>query len=258
MKTNLKVFSQADIVERYETASLQNVEVVILLRYFQRISNMRILDIGCGAGRTAFFLRQLTPDYLGIDYSERMIAACRKKYPEQNFAVCSYTDMASIPDGSYDVVFFAFNGIDYVEHVDRLRGIGEINRVLRENGLFVFSTHNRNFRNARTRPRLVLYLNPVRFIRYFWGYLSAWRNHLRNRRLEQSQEEYAVINDQAHQWSLLTYYIDRFKQSQQLAGLGFKTIGVFDENGNLYDQQADDSGACYLYYVAEKCGELRA
>ena len=48
-----------------------------------------------------------------------------------------------LKDNSFDVVIFSFNGIDYIyPYIKRLAALKEIRRVLKTNGLFIFSSHN--------------------------------------------------------------------------------------------------------------------
>ncbi|MBF0188289.1 MAG: methyltransferase domain-containing protein, partial [Magnetococcales bacterium] len=51
---------------------------------------------------------------------------------------------------SFDVVLFSFNGIDYIHpYSARLATLREIWRVLKPDGLFIFSTHNNCFPRSR-------------------------------------------------------------------------------------------------------------
>src|ERR1700745_1073604 len=46
------------------------------------LRNRRGLDLGIGSGRTTTWLRLLTPDYVGIDYTHAMVEQARARHPE--------------------------------------------------------------------------------------------------------------------------------------------------------------------------------
>jgi hypothetical protein len=75
-------------------------------------------------------------------------------------------------------------------------------------------------------------------------------NRRRLRPYERQEEGYAIVNDEAHDFGLLHYYIDRDAQERQLADAGLDLIECIDRNGRSVapgDHAADSSE---LYYVA--------
>jgi len=63
-----------------------------------------VLDVGCGNGRLVEGLKEKNVKYLGIDFSEKLIAEARKKYPHHEFAVVDLAEFHS-DQAKYDVVF---------------------------------------------------------------------------------------------------------------------------------------------------------
>jgi ubiquinone/menaquinone biosynthesis C-methylase UbiE len=106
-----------------------------------------VLDIGVGRGRTTVALSETVGKYVGIDYSAKMIAACKERFRSTSqplsFYVCDVRDMHRFPNHTFDVVMFSFNGLDYMLHEDRLIALRETRSVCVRNGWFVFSTHNK-------------------------------------------------------------------------------------------------------------------
>jgi SAM-dependent methyltransferase len=106
-------------------------------------SGMAILDLGAGGGRTTPWLSSIADRYVGVDYAPEMIAACRKKFPRLEFQVASADDLSSYGSSSFDAVVMAFNGMDYViPDESRFRALLEIHRVLKPEGVLIFSSHN--------------------------------------------------------------------------------------------------------------------
>jgi SAM-dependent methyltransferase len=102
-----------------------------------------ILDLGVGGGRTTPHLSRLASRYVGVDYAPEMVAACRRKFPQLEFLVADATNLAMLADQIFDSVVMAFNGMDYlVPNESRRRCLEEISRVLKKDGLLIFSSHN--------------------------------------------------------------------------------------------------------------------
>lgn len=47
-------------------------------------------------------------------------------------------DLSTFSDQSFDLVWFSFNGIDYVNHIDRLTILQEIYRVTKPGAILYF------------------------------------------------------------------------------------------------------------------------
>ncbi len=249
---NRKKYESKNVVSSYIKMTLQNPEVMILVKYRERIANKHILDIGCGSGRTTAILKNLSSGYIGIDYSITMIESCRERFKGVSFARGDVREMSEFRDDEFDFIMFSFNGLDSINHKDRLQGLREIHRVLKQDGLFVFSSHNRKHRYAISRPKMKLSTMPCEQAGNFIRFFKSTRNRLRNKNLQVFNEQYAIINDTAHNYAMLTYYIDKVNQVKQLEDMGFETIEMYDTSGNMLNLDSDDKGSAWIYYVARK------
>jgi ubiquinone/menaquinone biosynthesis C-methylase UbiE len=249
---NKKKYESKSVVSSYINMRLQNPEVMILVKYRESIAGKHVLDVGCGSGRTTAILKNLSNGYVGLDYSLDMIESCRKRFEGVRFLHGDVRGMNEFKDEEFDYVMFSFNGLDSINHEDRLKGLREIYRVLKQDCLFVFSSHNRNHRYAISRPEIEFSMMPCRQAGNFIKYLKSTCNRLRNKNYQVFEEQYAIINDVAHNYAMLTYYIDKVNQLKQLEDMGFETIEMYDTLGNTLDINSDDADSAWIYYVARK------
>jgi SAM-dependent methyltransferase len=108
------------------------------------VRSKRILDIGVGGGRTVGLLALLSDHYVGIDYSSSMVSICQSRYPGRDFRFIDARDLSVFEDCSFEFVYFSFNGIDTVDDQDRKKIYSEVHRVLTDDGIYVFSTLNKD------------------------------------------------------------------------------------------------------------------
>ena len=249
---NKKNYENKNIVSSYVNMRLQNPEVMILVKHSEKIIGKHVLDIGCGSGRTTAILKNLSSGYIGLDYSLEMVESCRKRFGDVRFIHGDVRDMSEFKWEEFDYVMFSFNGLDSINHEERLQGLREINRVLKQDGLFVFSSHNRNHRYAISRPKMEFSTTPCKQAGNLMKFFKSTCNRLRNKNHQVFNEQYAIINDVAHNYAMLTYYIDKVNQVKQLEDVGFETIEMYDTFGNTLNLDSDDKDSAWIYYVARK------
>ena len=77
---------------------------------------LKVLDLGCGDGTTALPSAQLGADVLGIDIARNLVEAGNRRAAEQGLLNLTFregdaTNLASIPDGEFDVVMSIFGAM---------------------------------------------------------------------------------------------------------------------------------------------------
>jgi SAM-dependent methyltransferase len=199
-----------------------------------------VLDIAIGAGRTTRVLLPQARSYVGLDYSVGMIAAAKANFPQADLR-CG--DMRAVPqsfrDRRFDAVLISYNGIDYIPWPDRHKLLVELRRLLRSEGVLVFSSHDLAMLDAERgfKIRSDLHLEGQLFRKqpaeYFarllklpiW-LLSAWRKHRRLRSSERIFAGYAYVNDSGENFGLLTTYVSTALQVQVLRDAGYADIQI--------------------------------
>ena len=233
---NKLIYESKDVVDVYALDDrLQPAERNIVDILKSRLSAMRMLDIGIGAGRTTSYFISLVKHYVGIDYAQNMIRSCQERFANSAaaFKVCDVRDMKIFSDESFDFVLFSYNGIDYMPHEERIKAFREIKRVLALKGVFCFSTHNTQY--ISRFYKITLCKSPMRFcqvLKIYWQVRSLLKQYGSFDKIP-----YAIINDGGEEFRAQTHYIAPQLQIKQLHQIGFKTIRVFSENsgGEIQD-----------------------
>ncbi len=252
MKENAKTFSACDVVRFYAGASeLQKAECTILEQMREGLAGARMLDIGVGGGRTTPHFAPAVREYVGVDYAPEMIDACRKRFADDpwRFDVADVRALKAFTDREFDFVLFSFNGIDYIDHDDRLRALDEVRRVLRPGAPFVFSSHNMG-----TLGRLFAF-EPCGVLAAVEGALKWARLRLNNPKLDELKARpWAIVNDGSYRFRGRTYYVRPDEQVRQLEAAGFVDIELYTlEAGLRADESACAASAdSWLYYTCRR------
>jgi GT2 family glycosyltransferase/SAM-dependent methyltransferase len=107
----------------------------------QVVSGRRVLDAGCGVGYgTGLLAAAGADDVMGVDVSEEALESARLRGDRARFVRC---DLRRLPfdDGEFDVAV-CFEAIEHVERPHE--ALDELARVVREDGLLLLSSPNRD------------------------------------------------------------------------------------------------------------------
>lgn len=254
--SNQRAYAQPSLVRYYtHIHQLQPAEQAILQRLQNQLPTMAVLDLGIGGGRTTQYLLPQVGQYTGVDYSAEMIDVCRQRFahPSATLAVMDARDLSAFTDNSFDLIWFSFNGLDYVDHDDRLRVLREVCRVGKPGAYFVFSSHNLrgmaqifNYRQHLSLNPLTTYVNLV-----MWGLLRWFNRGIQMSDLAQS--DHLILRDESHNFALQTYYIHPAAQVEQLA-FGFRPIEVYPWTQRHPVKSLEDpalASPLWLYYLCQ-------
>jgi SAM-dependent methyltransferase len=252
-------------VGAYAHRTLHPVEVLLLVRYREALQG-RVLEVGCGGGRLLGYLIALGGEVHAVDISAAMVAHCQHAYPQADVRVGDLGAIGASTDGVFDAIVGVDSVLDVFDDAERRRVLTDLRGLLAPGGLLIFSSHNlerpaaavtspspaagsrlrRLARQLLSRPLLDVAAAIARVPR---GALTRSRNRRRLSALEFRGSEYAIINDLAHNYALLHYYIGRDAQARQLREVGYELLECLDPDGATVAAGEPGDGA-WLFYVA--------
>lgn len=99
----------------------------------------RVLDVGCGTGRTSARLADAGAEVVGFDASPEMLRRASARVPSAAFLLADLGEPLPFGDGSFDLAVASLV-MHYLR--DWVAPLRELRRVLRPGGAFVLSTHH--------------------------------------------------------------------------------------------------------------------
>lgn len=227
---NVESFSTPSMVEHYTdrtTLGFFQQEKEAISEYFTR-DGAKVLDVGCGTGRTTYPLHECGFDVIGVDISEEMVDRAQQLFPDIQFYVDDVTALR-FEDNSFDYALFAHNGIDYVHPVsERRQAFTELRRVLKPGGYLVFSTHNSWY-------RLTAIFGDFSFLKTFY---------LENGNFWRAFRRYKI--DVIKGDPLWTHLINPIRQRRQLMNCNLKPVDLVGKRDGVMKYFE-----AMLYFVAQ-------
>lgn len=147
-EANRRWYERSETVDEYVRQShLNPAERAFIERFAGQLAGWSMLDIGIGAGRTTARLAPLMGAYQGVDYAEAMVKAAQDRFARQpelasSLSVADARDLKGFGDAIFDAVLFVAQGLDSLDHHDRLLALAEMTRVCKPDGYVYLSTHN--------------------------------------------------------------------------------------------------------------------
>lgn len=247
VRVNSTAWRRGDHVGEYANRTLLPVEVMILVRFREALAG-RTLEVGCGAGRILGYLAAIGAEAHGIDISAAMVEHCRRRYPRAHTEVADLGDLGGAVPGPFDAVLALDNVLDVFDDEQRRGVLADLRARVAPGGLLIFSSHNLAYvdrpvgggapapppggwRRGRELFAKALARPPATAVRDAGRIPRRLVNRRRLAPLQRRGPGYAIVNDSAHDYALLHYYIGRDDQERQLVQAGFELIECLDVDG---------------------------
>lgn len=238
-----KHYAKENVIKGYTTAKLFIGEEKLIAKYFK--PGQKILDIGCGAGRTTIPLSQKGYHVVGIDLCHKMIEAAKKQadiYNRSiNFQVMDAVEL-DFKKESFDSVLFSFNGYEQIPgKTNRRQVIKNVYDVLKPGGIYLFST------------RSGLAFGSRRLIVWVWiFYLYCLERIIKRNKDWEFGDKIGFDNNYFH-------YSNPIVIKSFLKKTGFKILDFNSEKNIIKNQNpsffTNFSSDIRIYYVVKKNGE---
>jgi 2-polyprenyl-6-hydroxyphenyl methylase/3-demethylubiquinone-9 3-methyltransferase len=153
------------------------------------LSNIRLLDIGCGGGVLAEEFARLNCQVTGVDISVESIHVARAHAKEEGLAINYQIGSATrlqYDENSFDVV----SCCDVLEHIVQWKQVlSEVRRILKKGGLFFFDTINRTYKSKAT---FIFGLQEWSFTRLFPRDTHVWEMFIKPEELSGTLENHGL------------------------------------------------------------------
>ena len=231
-----------------------------------------VLDLGVGGGRTTSLLRLVSSDYVGIDYTPELVDLCRRRHPDADVRLGDARDLTTIPSGSRGLVVFSNNGIDAVDHDGREQVLAEVHRVLEPDGVFFYSTLNKDGPLFGAHPGNApgitwevgsLLARPADLPTgggtpsadgdaADTSWIQATRNWRRLRGQTRDEGEWGMAPFAAHAFSLVTHFVTLRGAEDELDRHGFDLDAVVPCDRGTALGPDESTTALYFHLVARR------
>ena len=146
-----------------------------------------VLDVGCGTGYGSSILANSARNVLGADISKEAIAFAQEHYETTNlqFLIADCSRLSLRAQSVEGIVCF-----EVIEHLlDQETFLGEIQRVLKEDGLLVISTPNRVFYTEECKESNPFHTREFDFLEFS----SCLRNYFAKVEICYQNHVYSVV-----------------------------------------------------------------
>lgn len=212
-----RLFSKLEKFGDPSTTFFRCLELKLLKERFGYLfAGKKILDLGCGNGIASSTLFENIVDY-GLDINSQALKEAKESNLYKNLILADASEKIPLAEESIDLVFSNCT----LEHIKNLKpALGEISRVLKENGFFLFTVPSPLFKEYSVLNQIGLNLlakiygrlRDIKVQHYHCYSLEEWGQLLEECGLEISQSYHYFDKKTLESWDflLLLHYPHRF------------------------------------------------
>jgi len=137
--TNHKIYANEELSSWRERSGLLEKEQYFIEKYIK--NKGRLIEAGTGGGRIALETKRLYPhlDIVAFDFVEEMIESAKSKSSKIDFRVNDASNLSSFADESFEFAIYLQQIVSLVPHELIPKVLDEIYRILKKDGLVIFS-----------------------------------------------------------------------------------------------------------------------
>lgn len=225
---------------------LRPVEVALLGRYREELSG-DVLELGSCGGQLTEALVYHARSLIGVGLSGPTVEVCRQRHPTATFVDCNLLDVDAFECGQFSAIVAGQFVLDLLGDGQRRWLLQRLSRILDDDGVLIFSSHNLACESLVTSPVRNLARHPLAP----WRLPRALGNRAHLGCLQQREHGYAVLNDHAHDYGLLSYYISRDGQERQLSEHDFCLLECVTIDDEPVERGDGAYGRRELHYAAQ-------
>jgi SAM-dependent methyltransferase len=248
-----------DVVAAHATTGFTDPGEEVALEQVAAHGRGRVLDIAMGAGRTTGLLLPSARSYVGVDLAPEMLEVARQRFPGADLRVLDARTLEGLPDASFDLVVLSNNGLDALDHVDRLTALRAMARVVAPEGRVVFSSLNIDGVSFDERPWTPGPLHGGRALRHLLlavRHPAAWVRSVgayrRTRRAAEDGPGWARRPLRALGFRFLVHFASLASTVTMARAAGLEPVAGFSERGAPVDVGAAGTTADYVHFVCRR------
>lgn len=157
----------------------------------------KLLDFGCGCGRTLAWLAEKGPKLYGSDLHAGCIQWCRSNLPDSSFCLNDPAPPLEYGEEMFDLIF-SLSVFTHLDESDQFNWLEELRRVTRPGAILLISTHGENCWNRLPMDDQVEIKNRGIFVKEahaLWGVFDKYFNtyHSYDYIRDRWQEHFSVL-----------------------------------------------------------------
>ncbi|MDX6373665.1 MAG: hypothetical protein QOD98_2653 [Nocardioidaceae bacterium] len=250
----------SDVVSRFATRGFSDAGEESSLGAVDEWAHGDVLDIGIGGGRTTGLLVDRARSYVGIDISREMLELARERFPDQDLREGNAVDLGDLPDASYDLVVFSFNGLDALDHGDRGAALAAMARVTRPGGRVLFSSLNLDGVSFDERPLRVAggLLSPrfryhlARAARHPGTVVRSVQNFRRTRQEVEDGRGWGRRPLRAHEFRFVVHFATMEETVDEAEAAGLEVVAAYADDGSELAPSTARTDADYVHFVCRR------